>query len=610
MTKTEQRQSVIGMLLKHYVDPWRGSVADWCVANVVFDEPGNRGPFSLAGREYIREPLNDWGDGELSDCVEVMGSQTGKTAKLMAGAAWSVVNDPSGIIWCMPSINLAQSFSETRWQTMLRATATTADMIPDGAARHAFKNLEQRIGGSLVNFVGSNSPSNLASRPARKLVLDEVDKFDEGSDKEADAVNLLEQRTKAQPYPKRFKTSTPTIVEGLIWQEYLKGDQRRYFVPCPHCGNEILLVWSANFTALPKQGCESYVKWDQDAKIDGKWDLDRVAATAHVECCHCGGSITDSDKPGMVAAGVWRPTAKAVLGFRSRQLSSLYACSPETTFGKLAVKFLQATTSLTGVQGFINGDLAEPYVGQDQSQRRTERIEAVSTDGWRKILTVDYQQTEPFIWFVARAWNGGNSVGIEAGSLFQFEELRAVQERLGIADIDVFVDSGYNPSQVYAECLIYGQQVTDGRQDKLPLHFGWTPTRGVDGEKDFYDRAEKTRRKWMLEERDPHAGKSGSGQVVIERLLFASDFYKDVLASLRKGKGEYTWSVPESMATQVYWKHLDGERKVQQGRRWIWQPRHRYWPNHLLDCEVQQVAVANFLQLYMLDLEQSDSKRD
>jgi len=606
MTPTQQRRSVAEMLYKHFADPFRGSVSDWCVANVIFDEPGNRGPFSLAGREYVREALDDWGDTDINDCVEVFGSQTGKTAKNMAGAAWSLANDPCGMIWAMPSERLAQSFSETRWQTMLRASPAIACMIPEGAERHSFKNLEQRIGASLLNFVGSNSPSNLASRPARKLVLDEVDKFDEGTEREADAVTLLEQRTKAQPYPFRVKTSTPTIIEGLIWQEFLKGDQRRYFLPCPHCGKEILLVWSENFTALPKQGCESYVTWDKEAKKDGKWDLDRVLATAHVECCHCKSTITDSDKPAMVAKGIWRATAKAVLGFRSRQLSSLYACSPETTFGKLAVKFLQSVNSLTGVQGFINGDLAEPYVGQDQTQRRTERIE-VSTpiDGWRKIICADFHQNAPYIWWAARAWNGGNSHGIEAGSCYQFEELRAIQERLVVNDVDVAIDSGYNPSEVFAACLEYGTQIE--RPGQCPLHFGWMPTRGVDGDKDFYDRATKSKRKWMVEERDPHAGKSGAGQIAIERLMFAAEFYEDILAALRKGKGEFKWSVSEAMNTSDYWKHMDGHKKVQQGRKWTWMPRHRYWPDHLLDCEKQQVAIANFLQLYMLDLEQKES---
>lgn len=602
MTPTEQTLRIDEMVCRHFADPFRGSVADWCLANVVFDEAGNRGAFSMAGREYIREMLDDWASWEVSDDVAVMGSQSGKTAAEMAGAAWSLVNDPCAIIWGMPNRDLAQAFSETRWQPMLYASPMTKGLIPTGADRHSFKNLEQALGASLMTFIGSNSPANLASRPARKVIMDETDKFDEGSEKEADATNLLDQRTKGQPYPQRRKRSTPTIVEGFIWQEYLKGDQRRYFVPCPHCGAFILLAWSENFCAMAKQGCESYVKWDTEAKVEGKWDLDRVLATAHVECCHCKGRILDAHKPAMIKAGEWRATAKGVTGFRSRQLSSLYACSPETSFGRLAVKFLQARASLTGVQGFINGDLAEPYVGQDQSQRRTERIERVEvTAEWAKIMSVDYQQNEPFLWYVVRAWNGGNSHGLEFGSAFQFEELDAIQKKHGIKNEGVFLDSGYSPSAIYAECILRGEHRE--RSGALPTSLGWMPTRGVDGEKEFFDRTTKQKVKWMVQECDPQSGKSGAGQISLERLIFAADFFKDILVNLRRGKGDYKWTVSEEMNVPQYWKHMDGEKKAQEGRRWIWKLRHRHWPNHLFDCEVIQCAVANYLGLYSIQIE-------
>jgi hypothetical protein len=504
----------------------------------------------------------------------------------------------------MPNVTLSQSFSENRWQPMLYATAATRELIPTGADRHAFKNLEQSLGASLITFIGSNSPANLASRPARKVLMDEVDKFDEGGDREADAVNLLEQRTKDKPYPLRVKISSPTIVEGLIWQEFLKGDQRRYFVPCPHCAKDILFAWSENFSALPRQGCESYVKWDQEAKVDGKWDLDRVLASTYVECCHCKGKILEAHKTKMIEQGKWRPTAKAVSGFRSRQLSSLYACSPETTFGKLAVKFLQARKSLMGVQGFINGDLAEPYVGQDQNQRRTERIERVEVTGqWTKILSADYHQNEPFLWYVVRAWNGGNSHGLEAGSCFQFEDLEAVQRRHGVSNEGVFIDSGYSQSTVYGECIMRGDQLPRG-DGELPLHMGWMPTRGVDGERDFYDKETRQKVKWMISPCDPQSGKGGAGKISLERLLFVADFYKDILANLRKGRGDYKWTVSEEMNNPVYWKHMDGQKKVLEGRRWIWKLRHRHWPDHLLDCENIQCAAANFLGLYVLEIDQ------
>lgn len=63
------------------------------------------------------------------------------------------------------------------------------------ADRDEFKKLQQKVGQSLIHFVGSNSPGNLASRPADLVVMDEVDKFAVTTAKEANAVDLVEQRT-------------------------------------------------------------------------------------------------------------------------------------------------------------------------------------------------------------------------------------------------------------------------------------------------------------------------------------------------------------------------------------------------------------------------------
>lgn len=50
--------------------------------------------------------------------------------------------------------------------------------------------------GAMVGLIGSNSPSNLASRPVETLKMDEVDKWPDESNKEAPAVQLAIDRTK------------------------------------------------------------------------------------------------------------------------------------------------------------------------------------------------------------------------------------------------------------------------------------------------------------------------------------------------------------------------------------------------------------------------------
>lgn len=565
------------------------------------------------GREYLLDVLQDFGDPVVTDSVCCFGSQSGKTTALMGGVAWTIVNDPSGILWVMPSISLAQSFSETRWQPMVLASEVLEALVPKGARRHDFKKTQQQIGASIVNFIGSNSPGNLASRPARVVILDEVDKFDDGGRGEADAVNLAEQRTKSFSNPKRIKTSTPTLIEGLIWQEFLKGDQQRYHVPCPSCRKFVVLCWSKTYTALKLTGNEAFVVWDKEAKrADGSWDLDRVEKSARCRCPFCGCDIDDGQKTLMVRDGKWVASNPAAsVSFRSRHLPSLYASSPETSFGRLAVKFLVQKQSLMGLQGFINGDLAEPYASQDTIGHRTELVRSqVDGDDWNGIMTVDCQAKGPsFFWFVIRKWRNGNSHGIDAGWLSTWEEVRAKQLEHKVDDVGVFIDSGFgarSDADVYAECARNsGEPIeVNGRF----CYVGWMPTKGMPGRKRWHA-DDGTYAPFFARNIDPWLGSAKAGQYQMSLLEFSGDTFKDVLQALRHGKGGYEWSVAESVSNEEYWKHMEAEVKTQVVNRLTgqtkhqWQLRSSHWPNHMFDCEVMQVVAANYLGVFKYEVE-------
>ena len=587
----------------------------WCERNLYIPPPQTQAPgyLRLDGREYLREFIDSWGNPRITDEIACFGSQSGKTTALMAGLAWSIVNDPCGCIWAMPNADLARSFSNTRWMPIIDASPELAKLRPRGADRHAFKSLEQKIGAALLNFIGSNSPANLSSRPCRRVIADEVDKFSEGGQGEADAINLLDQRTKEKSMPQRFKTSTPTVVQGLIWQEFIKGDQRRYFVPCVHCGKFILLAWSASMNVMKMTGSESFVTWDKAARrADGSWDLARVERSARIECCHCGGHILDGQKTKMVRNGEWRPTAVAPAHFRSRHLSSLYASSTQTTFGALAVQFLQAKKSFMGLQGFINGALAEPYTAQDTVM---ERINVISKKppaeldaDWTKLLTVDYQQRAPFFWYVVRAWKDGNSEAVEANFCAKWEDLDAIQLRHRIRNEMVMVDSGYDPETVYEECAKRCAE-TPFHKDGLWRYaaMGWMPSKGMARGANWKNKNDV--RSSLKEDTyvDPYEKTNRKGEVALQLLGFDADFFKDILAKLRTGRSDYyQWKVREDVATDEYWTHLDAEVKRsivnrRNGKTTTeWQLRSERCPNHLLDCEVMQIALASLFGMFTL----------
>jgi phage terminase large subunit GpA-like protein len=180
------------------------------------------------------------------------------------------------------------------------------------------------------------------------LLLDEVEKFAQETDRETSALFLAENRTKSFSGALRVKTSTPTTPDGPIWQEYQKGSMEKYMLTCPHCGERIELLWEQ-------------VKWEgKDA--DGKWNMAEVEASAHYVCQRCQGKINDGQKMEMLPGGLWTATnSTAQRGFRSFHLNSLYAPWRSCTFGSLAVKFLRDKETLNGLQDFTNSTMAMPW---------------------------------------------------------------------------------------------------------------------------------------------------------------------------------------------------------------------------------------------------------
>jgi len=570
----------------------RQTVVQWAESNIMLTarQTEHPGPFSTSVRPYTREPLECWKEPGVQEMTLCWGSQTSKTTTLMIGLSWLIDNEPSPALWLMPTQDLARSFSKARWLPMLEDCPAMAAHFP--ADSDKMTNLEQHFDKSTLTFVGSNSPANLASRPVRILVADEVDKFAAATEKEADALDLAEQRLKAFSSSKAFLTSTPTTSDGRIWQRFLRGDQRRYFIPCPYCKEFIKLEWRQ-------------VKWDEKAKDEtGKWDFTKVRTSARYECQLCKGSISDSHKVAALRHGKWAAeNPNALPGVRSYHLSSLYAPDRKCTWGNLAVTFLEAAESILGLQGFINGYLAEPWENQSAPRQREELIvgggEALAQDTV-KLLTVDCQAVAPFFWYTVRAWNkDGSSRGVEAGPLDTWQDVRDKQLAHGINDYHVVIDSGYDATAVYTECLRYGR--FQSRPGMIPLWVGWMPAKGMP-RKGWRNSKTGVDDPFYLRGIDPRVGdnRGRQGALELKLLEFSTDTTKDILETLRRGKTSTRWEVEEKVATADYWRHMDCEHKVARlssatGRTtWTWLPRSAKWPNHLFDCETMQIAAAIF----------------
>lgn len=343
------------------------TVSQWADKNRILPaanaEPG---PWRTSRVPYLREIMDCMSVASPIERVVFMkGAQTGGTEAGMNAIGYWISHAPGLILAVWPSIDMVRRNSRTRIEPLIEGTPAIRERIAPPKSRDSGNTitLKEFPGGALV-MTGANSATGLRSTPARYLVLDEVDAFPADADEEGDPVALAIQRTVTfRGRRKILLISTPTIAGvSRIEKAYAESDQRKYFVPCPHCTTFQVLEWSS-------------VKWDEDAP-----------RKAFYACRACGGVIEERDKPSMLAQGEWRATAKGdglTAGFH---LSALY--SPFESWGEIAVDFLACKHDPVRLKSWVNLKLGEAFEDRETAPIEADTLmaRADQDEDWGEIL--------------------------------------------------------------------------------------------------------------------------------------------------------------------------------------------------------------------------------
>jgi len=497
---------------------------------------------------YVRGIFDALQDVTISRVTVEKGAQTGLT---LAGYIWlcrCMVEDAGPILLVYPSEAVARSASETRLMPMIEDSPILREEMPED--RDEWTKLQYRMKRATVNWVGSNSPANLASRPVRYLFLDEVDKYPVDNQTEGSPIALAEQRTKTFWNRKIFKISTPTVPEGAVHSCYIAGDQRRFYVPCWKCGEMQFLTWSQ-------------VKWPEGKPEE-----------ACYECNKCGAKWNESKRDAAVLKGEWRATAVAKdKSHGSFHLSSLY--SLWTKFGRLAERFVRAKAYPNELQDFINSELGEPFIHYDNSIRDSEFIQLegnyaelekwtdakpykefyIAKERWT-LGGVDVQKgylVSAFREFV----QGGDSGLIYAAEIANFDTLEELANKTDPKFI--LMDNRYRTQEVNDWCA---------------EHIGYIPTQGVTRHSSVVFSIVPTN----IDEgtRNQKEGR------VLEVIHFNPDAVKDILADVIQRRHK-KWLIPDRYsAKEAYCRQMTAEKNI--NGKWQAIPAGR--PNHFWDAEV------------------------
>lgn len=326
------------------------TVSEWADQNRIMDSSSPRpGPWRTDFTPYMREIMDRASPKDPCQRIVIKGAaQSAKTEGIHCAMGFIIDHYPGPMLVVQSTVDLGRDWSKGRFQVMVDTTPALQKKFgrPDDGGKEKDGDNTIRYkkfpGGSLF-VAGANAPSGLRSKPVRFLFLDEVDSYPDSAGKEGDPVTLAERRTSNFASRKIFMVSTPTIKgESRISVAYEQSDQRRYFVPCPHCGEPQILRWEC-------------VHWPEGKPSEAVYG-----------CAINGCVIVESDKTEMLARGEWRATNPGGGDGRTHgyHISALY--SPFKTWVECALEFVAAKppgkpVNIEQLKTFINTVLGEEW---------------------------------------------------------------------------------------------------------------------------------------------------------------------------------------------------------------------------------------------------------
>lgn len=438
-------------------------------------EPGQ---WRTSRTPYLKEIMDCFSPmSNIEEVVVMKGAQIGYSEALVNIICFTIDVTSGPLLMVQPTVDLAKRFSKQRIDPAIEFCERLKDKVSDPRSRDSGNTmLAKEFPGGIAVLTGANSAVGLRSMPARLLLMDELDGMGNDVEGEGDPVLLAKARTRTFARRKICLGGTPTF-DGTskTAAAFAETDQRRYFVPCPHCMEFQTIEW-------PR------IKWP-------KGEPDKAALV----CEHCEKSIPEYHKTKMLEQGQWRPTNPEAKNKRQAgfHISSLYSPVGWFSWADAAKLWERASTSPEMLRGFVNTVLGETWKERGDApdwkrlydRREPYQIGVVPREGLLLVAGCDVQKDRIEAEIVAygrgkESWSvdyrvlyGDTSVP-ETGAWLKLDDLLNEQfpheggclmpiRKLGI-------DSGFNTQAVYNWARKYGQDrvmATKGR-DTMPVMLG------------------------------------------------------------------------------------------------------------------------------------------
>lgn len=323
------------------------TVSQWAAKHRVLsrESSAEAGPWRNERTPFMVEPMDAFTDPKVQEIAVVACSQTGKSETELNIIGYIIDQDPGSTLYVQPNLDDAKKFSKLRIAPMLRDSPRLRTKVSDVKSRDSGNTtLQKSFPGGMLTIVGSQSPSALASTPARYVLGDEIDRWALSAGTEGDPWMLAAARTTTYYNAKRVAVSTPTI-KGFSRIEKLfnDGSQEYWCSQCPDCGewHDILF---------------ENIKFDFETIKVGKTKTYDVKSV-HWCCPSCGCVHTEKEMRDAPAKWIARNPAAYEQGRRSFWINAF--SSPWRPWAKIVTGFLESKNDPQKLKVFYNTVLGQ-----------------------------------------------------------------------------------------------------------------------------------------------------------------------------------------------------------------------------------------------------------
>lgn len=391
-------EDLTGQALEAWRPPKRMTLSEWADQYAYLSAESSAQEGRWRTLPYQKGIMDAMTDPTIEQVVFMKSARVGYTKCLNNLIGYHIHHDPCPIMLVQPTESDAEGYSKEEIAPMLRDTPVLHGLVAESKARDSGNTiLNKSFPGGVLSLVGANSPRGFRRVSRRIVLFDEVDGYPLSAGSEGDQIKLGIRRSDYYWNRKIVAGSTPTLKDtSRVERMFLETDQRRYFVPCPHCGEFQYLKWGAN---LP---------------YGMKWPSGRPLEAVYI-CEHCGAAIQHSQKYDMIEAGVWQPTAEPIRpGLAGFHIWAAYSFSPNATWGQLALEWVEAQGNPELLKTFVNTALGETWeenytakLDADELAKRAEPYELLTAPEGVLVVTAGVDVQDNRIEIQVDGWGEG-----------------------------------------------------------------------------------------------------------------------------------------------------------------------------------------------------------